>query len=90
MVAIVTAADLAGHVKPIRAEARYPGFHSSDWPILAGDTVRYQGEPIAAVVATSPYLAEDAAALVDIDFDPLPVVVDAEAALAADAPADLS
>ena len=84
--AVVTAADLAGRVNPIRAEARYPGFHASDWPILAGDTVRYQGEPVAAVVATSPYLAEDAAALVDIDFDPLPVVVDAEAALAADAP----
>ncbi|MBA2598340.1 MAG: xanthine dehydrogenase family protein, partial [Chloroflexia bacterium] len=84
--AVVTAADLAGRVEPIRAEARYPGFHSSEWPILAGDTVRYQGEPIAAVVAASPYLAEDAAALVAIDFDPLPVVVDAEAAMAADAP----
>ncbi len=84
--AVVTAADLAGRVKPILADARYPGFHSSSWPILADDTVRYQGEPIAAVVAASPYLAEDVAALVDIDFDPLPVVVDAEAALAADAP----
>ena len=84
--AVVTAADLAGRVNPIRADARFPDFHSSEWPILAGDVVRYQGEPIAAVVATSPYLAEDAATLVDVDFDPLPVVVDAEAALAADAP----
>ena len=86
VVAVVTAADLAGRVNPIRADARLPGFHSSEWPILAGDIVRYQGEPVAAVVATSPYLAEDAAALVDVDFDPLPVVVDAEAAIAADAP----
>ncbi len=86
VVAVVTAADLAGRVKPIRADARFPGFHSSEWPILAGDIVRYQGEPIAAVVAESPYLAADAAALVDVDFDPLPVVVDAEAALAAEAP----
>ena len=38
-----------------------------------------------AVVATSPYLAEDAAGLVEIDFDPLPVVIDPEAALAPDA-----
>src|SRR5215212_7631464 len=83
--AVVTAADLSGRIKPIRAEARHPGFHSSDWPILASDTVRYQGEPVAAVVAASPYLAEDAATLVDIDYDPLPVL-DAEAALAADAP----
>jgi carbon-monoxide dehydrogenase large subunit len=86
VVAMVTAADLAGRVKPIRADARFPGFHSSEWPILAGDTVRYQGEPVAAVVAASPYLAEDAAALVAVDFDPLPVVVDAEAAIAAEAP----
>ncbi len=86
VVAVVTAADLAGRVNPIRADARLPGFHSSAWPILAGDTVRYQGEPVAAVVATSPYLAEDAAALVDVDFDPLPVVVDAEAAIAPEAP----
>jgi carbon-monoxide dehydrogenase large subunit len=84
--AVVTAADLAGRVKPIRGEARYPGFHSPDWPIFAADVARYQGEPIVAVVAASPYLAEDAAALVAIDFDPLPVVVDAEAALADDAP----
>ena len=86
VVAVVTAADIAGRVKPIRAEARLPGFHGSDWPILASDTVRYQGEAIAAVVATSPYLAEDAATLVDVDFEPLPVVVDTEAAIAADAP----
>src|SRR5687768_14700947 len=58
--AVVTAADLAGRVNPIRAAARFPNFHASDWPILASDIVRYQGEPIAAVVATSPYLASDA------------------------------
>ena len=86
VVAVVTAADLAGQVKPIRAEARFPDFHASDWPVLADDTVRYQGEPVAAVVATSPYLAADATELVAVDFDPLPVIVDAEAALAPDSP----
>src|SRR4051812_25390148 len=67
-VAVVTASDLEGSVRPIQGEARYPGFRSPDWPILAGDVVRYQGEPVVAVVATSPYVAEDAAALVEIDF----------------------
>jgi carbon-monoxide dehydrogenase large subunit len=43
-------------------------------PLLASERVRYVGEPIAVVVATSPYIAEDAAALVDIDIDPLPVI----------------
>src|SRR5690606_23561328 len=79
-------ADLTGSVQPIRAEARFPGFHGSDWPILAGETVRYHGEPVAAVVADSPYLAADAAELVDVDYEPLPVVVDADEALGEDAP----
>ena len=84
--AVVTASDLTGRVNPIRAAARFPNFHASEWPILAGDIVRYQGEPVAAVVATSPYLAEDAAALVDIDYEPLPVVTDAAAALTTETP----
>ncbi|WP_052062059.1 xanthine dehydrogenase family protein molybdopterin-binding subunit [Rhodococcoides fascians] len=43
-------------------------------PILPHDRVRYVGEPIAAVVATSRYIAEDAAGMVDVVIDPLPVV----------------
>ncbi|MFN8592111.1 MAG: hypothetical protein U0031_11695 [Thermomicrobiales bacterium] len=82
---MVTAADLAGQVDPIRADARFPNFHSAAWPILAGDVVRYQGELIAAVVAASPYLAADAAALVDVAYEPLPVVASIPKALAAEA-----
>src|SRR5262245_33001830 len=84
--AVVTAVDLVGRVKPIRGEARYPGFRSPAWPILAADVVRYQGEPVVAVVAASRYLAEDAAELVAIEFEPLPAVVDAEAALVPGSP----
>lgn len=47
---------------------------------LAVDTVRYVGEPVALVVADSRYLAEDAAELIDIVWEPLPVVIDSEAA----------
>lgn len=46
---------------------------------LAGDRVRYVGEPIAAVIADDPYLAEDAAELVDVTYETLPVVVEAAA-----------
>jgi aerobic carbon-monoxide dehydrogenase large subunit len=53
---------------------------------LARDEVCFAGEPIAIVVAESRYLAEDAAALVEIDFEPLPAVADCADALAADAP----
>jgi len=47
---------------------------------LARDKVRYVGEPVAAVVATDRYLAEDALAHVRVDYDPLPALVDTRAA----------
>ncbi|MFN0306080.1 MAG: xanthine dehydrogenase family protein molybdopterin-binding subunit [Burkholderiales bacterium] len=52
-------------------------------PLLAWDKVRHVGEAIAVVVAESPYLAEDAAELVEIDYEFLPPVVDVERALEA-------
>jgi carbon-monoxide dehydrogenase large subunit len=55
-------------------------------PIFATDRVRYVGEPIAMVVAENAHAAQDAAQLVELDVEPLPAVVDPEAALAADAP----
>jgi aerobic carbon-monoxide dehydrogenase large subunit len=51
-------------------------------PVLARDRVRYVGEPIAAVFATDPYIAEDAADLVAIGIEELPVIVDAAAPVA--------
>jgi aerobic carbon-monoxide dehydrogenase large subunit len=53
---------------------------------LAKDEVCFVGEPIAIVVADSRYIAEDAAALVDIDFEPLPAVSDCAKGLATGAP----
>lgn len=51
-----------------------------DYP-LAVDKVRYQGEPVAAVVADSPAIADDAAELIQVEYEPLEPVVDAEQAL---------
>ncbi|MFN8034826.1 MAG: xanthine dehydrogenase family protein molybdopterin-binding subunit [Acidimicrobiia bacterium] len=45
-------------------------------PPLAEDEVRFVGDPVALVVAESRHVAEDAAELVDVDYDPLPAVVD--------------
>ena len=50
------------------------------WPI-AVERARYVGEPIAVVIATSRYLAEDALDLIEVDYDPLPAIVDPLAAL---------
>ncbi len=49
---------------------------------LASDRVRFVGDPVALVVAETRAQAVDAAELVDVDYDPLPAVVDMEAALA--------
>ncbi|HTK12297.1 MAG TPA: molybdopterin cofactor-binding domain-containing protein [Xanthobacteraceae bacterium] len=55
------------------------------WPI-AVDRVRYVGEPVAVVVAASRYLAEDALDLIEVDYEPLPAVIDPVAALDAAQP----
>ncbi len=55
------------------------------WPIAVG-RVRYVGEPVAVVVATDRYLAEDAVDLIEVQYQPRPAVIDPLAALRADAP----
>lgn len=55
-------------------------------PPLADGRVRHVGEAVAFVVAETPQQARDAAELVEVDYDPLPAVVDTAAALAAGAP----
>ncbi|HEY0814070.1 MAG TPA: molybdopterin cofactor-binding domain-containing protein, partial [Pseudonocardia sp.] len=49
-------------------------------PFLATDVVRFVGEPVAAVLTEEAYQGEDAADLVEIDYEPLPVVIDLKAA----------
>ena len=56
-------------------------FINPQQPLLAHDKVRHVGEAVAVIVAESRYAAEDAAQLVSLDLDPLPAVVDPEAAL---------
>ena len=58
-----------------------PGAHIKDYALAVGK-VRFQGEPVAAVVAETRELARDAADLVEVDYEPLPAVVDGEQALA--------
>ncbi len=49
-------------------------------PLLAADVVRFVGEPVAVVITESPYQGEDAAELVEVDYEPLPAVVDPRSA----------
>jgi CO/xanthine dehydrogenase Mo-binding subunit len=57
-----------------------------DRPILAADAVRYEGDPVVAVVAEDEAAALEAADLVEIDYEELPAVMTLEEALAPDAP----
>jgi carbon-monoxide dehydrogenase large subunit len=75
VVAVLTADDLA-NVKPLFATSRMKGYYATAIHALARDKVRYVGEPIVGIVAQSRYLAEDAAELIAIDFEPLTGVND--------------
>ena len=79
VVAIWTAADVAD-IPPIDFRlTRIEGLDPYRQPILATDRVRYVGEPVAAVFATDPYVAEDAADLVNIEAEALPALTEADA-----------
>src|SRR4029434_5344189 len=76
--------DVAGVIKPLRVEyepEEAPTHKSCDWPVLAQNKVRFVGEAVAGVVAADRYVAEDAACLIDVEYDPLDVVWDMEQAL---------
>ena len=62
------------------------GLYLKDRPVLAIDRVRYVGEPLAAVAAEDELAAEEALELIDAEYEPLPHVADADAALAPGAP----
>ena len=53
---------------------------------MAAEVARYEGEPIAAVVASDAYIARDALDLIEVDYEPIPAVVDPERAMDDDAP----
>jgi aerobic carbon-monoxide dehydrogenase large subunit len=76
--AVITAADLEGRVGELPVQG-FEGGRVSDegHPVLAGGEVRYAGQPVAAVLAESRALAEDAAELVEVDYEPLDPVLDA-------------
>jgi carbon-monoxide dehydrogenase large subunit len=64
----------------------YDGQRSLTQPIFATGKVRFVGEPVAAVVAKSRYIAEDATEQIVVDYEPLDAVADAKSAIAGDAP----
>jgi 2-furoyl-CoA dehydrogenase large subunit len=80
--AVIGPDEVRATLKPFGQSVRTPMRY---WA-AAVDKVRFVGEPVAVVVATDRYTAEDAAELVDVEYEQLAPVVDARAALADDAP----
>jgi 2-furoyl-CoA dehydrogenase large subunit len=80
--AVLTGADVTRLSASLVVGVRAP---INCWPI-AVDRVRYVGEPVAVVAATDRYLAEDALALIEVEYEPLPANVDPRAALDSKSP----
>ena len=74
--AVVTAADAPGMI----------GIGIADHPLFARDVIRYDGEPIAAIAADTLMQAQAALAAIEVEIEPLPVVLTMADALAPDAP----
>lgn len=83
---VLTAADLPFIDKPWVVRYWHPKIRNGMPKFLATDRVRYVGEPVALVVAEDRYRAEDLAALVEVDYRPLPPLATVEDARAPDAP----
>ena len=87
--AVLTGEDVASAIAPLRVEydrTKAPTQKPCDWPVLARGKVRFVGEAIAAVVACDRYVAEDAASLVEVDYEPMEAVWDVDRALTPTSP----
>ena len=76
VVAIVTGEDLAEWTKTMRLAPPIDGLVPVEMTALPIDKARFHGDPVACVVASDRYLAEDAAELVEVDYEPLDAVTD--------------
>ncbi|HLG62144.1 MAG TPA: molybdopterin cofactor-binding domain-containing protein [Ktedonosporobacter sp.] len=88
VVAVYTADDLKGKVGNIAIAV--PLGHIAEGmggrgPLAEGK-VRFYGDPVAAVIAETPYIARDALDLIEVDYEPLPAIVDVEKAMQPGAP----
>src|SRR5215471_18052867 len=83
--AVITARDMPGGPPRIAMRLQpLPEFKPFEQPVIADSKVRYVGEPIAVVLATSVAIGEDAVERIVVDIDPLPAVTDYEIAAKGD------
>ncbi len=81
VVAVVTAEEIAASTAPMQVHMEVPGYLRPAFRPLALDKVRHVGDPVVLVIAESRYLAEDGRDLVEVEYEPLAPVANAEQAL---------
>ena len=81
VVAVFTGADVNDSCGAVPCAAAIPDLKAPRHTALAGDRVYFVGHAVAVAVATDPYIARDAIDAIEVDYDPLPAVVDAMEAL---------
>ncbi len=86
VVSVVTGIDIRDSIGPVPVVAQNPTLRVPLHTVLAVDKVCYVGDGVAAVVAQDSYAAQDALDLIQVDYEPLPVVSDPEKALAPGSP----
>ena len=77
---VLVGADVRAATEPMGVLRPVPGAPRLPYYALAQDVATHEGQPVVSVVATSRHLAEDALELIDIEYEPLPHVVDVLAA----------
>jgi carbon-monoxide dehydrogenase large subunit len=86
VVGVFIGADVNDKCGVVPCAALQPDQKAPKHTVLAGDRVYFVGHPVAAVVASDRYVARDALDLIEVDYDPLPVVSDPEKALEKNSP----
>src|SRR5262245_53949864 len=83
---VFTGADLNAQCGLVPCAGLAPEQKAPKHTCLASDRVYFVGHPVAVVVASDRYIGRDAVDLIEVDYEPLPVVTDPQAALAPDSP----
>lgn len=86
VVAVLTGEELLNDMSPLNVMPVPPGIKRPERRPMAVKRVRYVGDTVAVVLAEQSYAAEDARDAVEVDYTPLPVAIDLEAAIKPDAP----
>ena len=86
VVAVLTGADVNEHCGAVPCAAEIPDLKLPRHTALAGDRVYFVGHPVAVAISADPYIARDAIDAIEVEYDPLPVVVDPEEAIKEGAP----